>query len=269
MPAGLVDLPDEVLLTVLAYGGAGVVVRLAQTCRRLSTLCDDDALWRDLCALHHGSADAVCFAPNPWRGWPWVYRARESIVVAGEGTSLGCARATPARRYAGEWVDGEPHGYGRSDECTYWGMVSHQGWWHQGRPHGFGIRRVDGVETYRGDYRHGREHGVGRVLGNLGWTYEGEIADGQPHGLGVFCYADGGRHRGHFHHGRCHGPGTLVRPDGTTTTGCWDGERVALAGTEDATQMVRAPTVDADLGERKRTITRPWFAPTSTKAQRT
>nr|UDO47281.1 F-box domain [Pandoravirus massiliensis] len=222
----LVDLPDEVLLVILAHGKAGVIVRLAQTCRRLSTLCRDDLLWKRMCTMHPNKANAIAFAPNPWRGWAWVYRTYDPVGADDKGVAVGCGRVTSTRRYAGDWANGVPHGYGRSIECTDWGMVSHQGWWHEGRAHGFGIRRVDGVETYRGDYRHGREHGVGRITGNLGWTYEGQIADGQPHGLGVLCYADGGHHRGQFRHGACHGLGTLARPDGTTMTGWWNNEHV-------------------------------------------
>jgi hypothetical protein len=48
----LLNLPDSLILNILSYLDHVEVCQMAQTCSRLTTVCDDDVLWRNLFIRH-------------------------------------------------------------------------------------------------------------------------------------------------------------------------------------------------------------------------
>lgn len=223
---GLLNLPDELLLMVMEYGGAGIAGRLACTCRRLLNLALDDNLWKRLCTLKD-DPDMEHFVPHPHWDWRWLYRAHVYRPCATPDLVLGSAWYNRAGvSYAGEWANGRPHGYGRTTDCGDWGLFTRQGYWRYGRMHGYCIVQRNYQETCRGEFRHGKMHGTVRFTGEAGVVYEGEARRGEKHGTGTMRYIDGGHYRGQFRRGVRHGHGTLTWPDGRTETGQWEDDAI-------------------------------------------
>ncbi|AJF97570.1 Morn repeat protein [Pandoravirus inopinatum] len=169
--SGIFDLlPDELVVVVMqSTGGAGPVMRLGATCRRMLRVAADLDLWRRLCLAH---------CPRPLlhehfaafgKDWKWVYRALLPLTRRRRkkiGHSVGTSRVERGRggeTYSGDFRRTQRHGYGRmtyTDSC-------------------------DRTRIYEGEWHGGLEHGRGRVAWSSGETYEGDWADGQPHGHGV------------------------------------------------------------------------------------
>lgn len=223
---GLLNLPDELLLMVMEYGGVGITGRLACTCRRLLNLGRDDNLWKRLCILKD-DPDMEHFVPHPHWDWRWLYRAHIYRPCVTADLVLGSAWYNrDGVSYAGEWLDGRPHGYGRTTDCSDYGLFTRQGYWKNGRAHGYCIVQRDYEETCRGEFRRDKMHGTVRFTDEWGVVYEGEARRGKMHGTGTARYTGGGHYRGQFRHGVRHGHGTLTWPDGRTETGRWEDDAI-------------------------------------------
>ncbi|AVK75665.1 Morn repeat protein [Pandoravirus kuranda] len=224
---GLLRLPDELLLMIMAHGSVGVVGRLACTCRLLAGLARDDNLWKGLC-VQKDDPDMEHFVPHPHWNWRWLYRAHIFHSCVTPALALGSSwyDRHEAGTYAGEWANGLPHGYGRITECTDWGLFTRQGYWRNGRLHGHSIVHRDYQEICRGEFRRDKMHGAVRFTDEWGVVYEGEARRGKMHGMGTARYVDGGHYHGQFRRDMRHGQGTLTWPDGRTETGRWEQDAI-------------------------------------------
>jgi hypothetical protein len=141
--------------------------------------------------------------------------------------------------YKGEWRNGKPHGYGRSNFSTVNNF--YEGEWRNGRHHGKG-RKVygDGTE-YEGTFFDGVQEGTNGKIKRVDWSrtnpvearvhfedgrvYQGKIKNGdltRNRKKGRMEYPDGSVYTGAFFRGQRHGPkGTLYfkSPDWRRYTG--------------------------------------------------
>ena len=103
-------------------------------------------------------------------------------------TFVPCLWPTDRRQYAGEVVNGIPHGQGR---MTYKDGSHYDGEWARGKRHGQGTMHwTEMGETYEGNWEAGRRQGQGRMTYADGGVYVGAFADDRRHGWGRFTPAD-------------------------------------------------------------------------------
>lgn len=124
------------------------------------------------------------------------------------------------RSYAGDFVDGKPHGYGieqMPDGATY------DGAWADGDRNGAGTARYADGSRYDGAFEHGVRSGQG-LFQSTGGRYRGNWADDAPNGDGRLEYADGATYEGSWGGGRRNGFGTYVRVDGSRYDGDWQND---------------------------------------------
>jgi len=153
------------------------------------------------------------------------------------------------RVYAGEWLDGVPHGQGsetRPDGETYSGAWQHGlrhglgellavgGGLYQGEFHD-GIRQGKGVQfsdegIYQGEWRADREHGHGELAGVYGSHYTGEWREGLRSGQGAHRGADGSSYQGEWRDDQPDGFGIFRSADGAVYEGEWRKGRQHGAG---------------------------------------
>ncbi len=124
------------------------------------------------------------------------------------------------RSYAGDFVDGKPHGYGieqMPDGATY------DGAWADGNRNGAGTARYADGSRYDGAFEQGVRSGQG-LFQSAGGRYRGNWADDAPNGDGRLEYADGATYEGSWGGGRRNGFGTYVRVDGSRYDGDWQND---------------------------------------------
>ena len=85
-------------------------------------------------------------------------------------------------QYAGQWVDGQPHGEGAFGQD---GAISYEGQWANGEKHGKGKFTYSDGAKYDGEWNDGHEHGHGRMTLTSGNTYVGGYKNGKQHGRGT------------------------------------------------------------------------------------
>ncbi|AJF97797.1 Morn repeat protein [Pandoravirus inopinatum] len=209
------DMPYEILLAVAkATDSVPAVVRLGLTCRRCSSILDDDSLWKALCWAHfgpplrEGSVDVG-------KDWRWLYRA-QGHVASTKGPDVGAVMML-GRIYWGDTLDGLPHGYGLSlalptphrdgqkltrrtrDTALDQTAPRHDGYWGRGCEHGYGVRVHRNGSRYRGMWRNCAYHGYGERFDIHGWHYAG-----------------------HWYYGHCHDDDCSDDRDGSDAYGCPD-----------------------------------------------
>lgn len=99
--------------------------------------------------------------------------------------------------YAGEVLDGKPHGRGRlikPDRTVFFGEF------RDGRQHGhiYVDYMSGGYTHYEGRMERGLWHGHGRLVTRAGDSYEGEFNAGKRHGHGTYSFSDGNEITGDF-----------------------------------------------------------------------
>jgi hypothetical protein len=121
-------------------------------------------------------------------------------------------------RYEGEWVNGQPSGFGK----VQWSGVGSPSLGENFAGQMNGWVRIRGVFSYPPPIN--REHPYGGAL-----RYEGEWAPttknraGNWNGYGKVLYRDGSVYRGQLVDGDFEGYGTLFRPDTSRIEGKWKG----------------------------------------------
>ena len=124
---------------------------------------------------------------------------------------------TDGAKFAGQCLDGVPHGNGTLALANGTGYV---GEFQDGYPWGKGREtRADGT-THEGEWIEGRIHGMGVTNWPDGSRYVGEFRDHKYHGIGTYYYSDGAIYVGNWSNGKRHGFGKLSN----TKIGDYSGE---------------------------------------------
>lgn len=143
-----------------------------------------------------------------------------SFFKHGVGTSFPDGGDSASRKYTGQWLKGQPHGYGVCEDSHLVPGAS--------------------LNAYEGEWSHGRRHGVGRmtftrprmigppVVTNV---YTGNWEKGQINGHGHCLHSNGDSYLGEWTKGRRNGSGVYTFADGTKVEGTWSfGHLVRIAG---------------------------------------
>ena len=129
--------------------------------------------------------------------------------------------------YVGSVRDDKPQGFGTLQYADPPGAV-YAGDFLDGVPHGKGIKKTPSRNwIYEGDFVKGRRHGQGVIRWADGAKYEGEWRTGKRHGQGAEYAPSGAKlYEGQWEDDQQNGAGTLYREAGTVLyTGSWrDGE---------------------------------------------
>ena len=143
--------------------------------------------------------------------------------------------------YAGEIVDGKPHGKGKyiqSDGLVYEGdfyagkktgkgkMICYNGAVYEGdfvdgNFNGRGIYTFENGTVYEGDFVNDNFNGRGKRTSAGGSVYEGDFVDGKMHGKGKWTGGDGDVYEGDYVESRKHGKGKMTYADGSVKEGNW------------------------------------------------
>ncbi|NJN50745.1 MAG: hypothetical protein HC809_02140 [Gammaproteobacteria bacterium] len=152
----------------------------------------------------------------------------EGMFVNGARSGTG-SYTSASGRYAGEWTDDAPNGYGRFD---YADGSWYEGDWLMGRRNGSGRYQRDEESSYEGDWEHDLPHGFGVLTERNGFSYDGAFDGGERSGYGVIDVGDGIGYAGTWVENRRQGFGRESRPDGSEYLGEWREDRRNGQGTD-------------------------------------
>ncbi len=158
--------------------------------------------------------------------------------VAGRG-ALELDTPWGGGRYAGGFLDGEFHGYGRLEvPISFTEREVYAGHWERGVRQGRGTHWNGRGRLYIGEWRGGRRHGKGSYFFDLPrweenrhsefWlrenteNYSGDFVNGHYQGRGVYRWADGKRYEGGFFASDKHGRGVFYYETGTRREQLWE-----------------------------------------------
>ncbi|GMF16294.1 unnamed protein product [Phytophthora fragariaefolia] len=116
--------------------------------------------------------------------------------------------------YEGSVRRGKFHGLGTLHIRMAFARGEYAGEWKEGQRHGYGIERLDNGELFEGYWAHDRHNGPGELVLADGSRYDGSFRRGLWHGHGVRTLANGDRITGEFHDGFLNGPGAIDFADG-------------------------------------------------------
>lgn len=178
-------MPDELVLAVmLSADGAGSVMRLGATCRRMLRISADADLWRRLCLARHSQPLPHRHFAAFGKDWKWVYRALLPLTRLRRkriGRSVGkthSADADTIDTYSGDFRRTARHGYGWISRVGLFGPeMTYEGEWHQGLEHGRGRAAWSDGSAYEGDWVCGRRHGRGIDIASDGAVRDGLWCD--------------------------------------------------------------------------------------------
>jgi hypothetical protein len=135
-----------------------------------------------------------------------------------------------ARKYSGEWKNGQPHGQGiftdskgarflgEFEEGRFSGLQRVWGF-KNGLPNGQGQYIFSDGSQYTGQWRNGLFHGFGTLELSTGGDDRGQWKNGKPDGRGMFI-SRGIEYRGDFSNGQRDGQGVLKK-ENYTYQGTW------------------------------------------------
>jgi len=257
------QLPDEMVMGIVAMMNVPGVVRLGMTCKRMHMIARDERLWK-----HHMLTlcpdSTMCFgdALRHGKDWIWLYRAHRDLERNGPApTEPLFWEGLPARTgrfsrwgkdaYIGDMVQDTPHGYGYM-ACNYSflgtitpyeaqysisprypnGRVTHncrkgayEGQWAFGKHDGWGRHTWSCGAVYDGAWSHGRFHGEGTFTWSNGTRYSGQWSGGKKHGTGVMEASCGDRYTGEWQDDKKCGYGAYAWSDGSRYVGDWDDDQ--------------------------------------------
>ena len=163
-----------------------------------------------------------------------------TIAITTFPVSRGFMEGEMVAQYSGEWLDGQPHGYGM---IKYGDGVVYIGNFAQGDRQGRGILFFPDGSTYSGEFRfniwngegtmmlpdgsrymrtfqNGEAYGPVTLLFTDGSKYVGQMnEDNMAQGYGTLSYPDGTVYQGNFLNGLMHGQGSIKFPHGTSYSG--------------------------------------------------
>lgn len=185
-------------------------------------------------------------------------RITHKAPPTGTGTSPTFVRIGEGDQYAGEWLEGVPHGYGelrtlRGDryvgefyqgeydgegEMFYRNGDHYSGAWKAGQRSGQGTITYTTGQVYTGQWDQDRRHGQGTLTFPSGSQYDGEWRDDFRHGKGKMLFDSGERYIGDYSFNRPHGYGVQVLANGDAYRGTFSkgrrhgiGECIPAGGT--------------------------------------
>jgi hypothetical protein len=120
--------------------------------------------------------------------------------------------------YAGDVLDGIPHGQGKSQSS----LETYVGGWSKGKRHGKGTSTLIDGTVYSGEWRNGKHNGFGVCeYAKTRDRYEGKWVGGVRCGRGICTYASGSVYEGEWKEDKCHGYGRYTYADGAFYEGNW------------------------------------------------
>ena len=126
--------------------------------------------------------------------------------------------------FAGNWVNGVPHGHGTM--IYYPSLDKYVGDFYEGRCTGQGVLTTASGVTYCGQWLEDHFDGRGEWSGPNGCTYTGQFRAGEKCGRGLMTYPDGSTYNGDWLNDVRHGRGEYKDiSDGTSYDGDWVDDR--------------------------------------------
>ena len=138
-------------------------------------------------------------------GHKYIGLFKDGKIIKGKALFLGGAK------YAGEFKNYKPHGYGTfiwANGDKYFGE------WSNGEALGNGTKIWKDGRKYLGKFKNDKLHGEGTLFYPDGKKYVGEFIRGKRHGEGTFTYSDGTAYIGKFIDGKEQGEGECISKDG-------------------------------------------------------
>jgi hypothetical protein len=125
-------------------------------------------------------------------------------------------QSATTENYAGETVDGKPHGFGVFYLRNYFYMIDdvYLGEWKKGKKHGWGIQIINNIDQYHEYY-----NSINYFLD--GDIYKGNWVDDQRSGQGTLTFMDGAYYTGNWYNDMPHENGTFTLPDQFELKGNW------------------------------------------------
>ena len=160
------------------------------------------------------------------------HTSSSSSDTIGYGSTVPSTSSTPAPQsdamldvlFAGNWVNGVPHGHGTM--IYYPSLDKYVGDFYEGRCTGQGVLTTASGVTYCGQWLDDHFDGRGDWSGPNGCTYTGQFRAGEKSGRGLMTYPDGSTYNGDWLDGARHGRGEYKDAvDGTVYDGEWIGDR--------------------------------------------
>ena len=151
-------------------------------------------------------------------------------LVNGLPHGKGVFRNSNGRKYVGEWWDGKMYGQGTA---TWVDGTKYVGGWKDHKPHGQGTYIFSDGAKYVGQWKDGLRHGQGILTTSDNGYYVGEWKDDKKHGQGTHIWGNSGlldaesrpipgtellagaKYVGGWKDDKMHGQGTWVTSDGT------------------------------------------------------
>lgn len=118
--------------------------------------------------------------------------------------------------YAGETVDGKPHGFGVFYLRNHFYLIDevYIGEWMKGQKHGWGIKINNNIDQHR-EYFDSTDFYLD------GDIYKGNWVEDQRSGQGTLTFMDGSYYKGNWANDMPHGNGTFTLPDRFELNGDW------------------------------------------------
>ena len=120
--------------------------------------------------------------------------------------------------YAGDFVNGKPHGFGIID---FKSGDHYEGNWDAGKRHGEGAYTFSDGSIYRGEFYKNKLQGQGILTYANGRIYDGTWKKNKAEGRGKLTHKSGATYEGLFKNGKEHGQGTFIDPSGRVHAGLW------------------------------------------------
>ncbi|XP_022079159.1 alsin-like isoform X2 [Acanthaster planci] len=178
----------------------------------------------------------------------------EGVWHLGKTHGKGTLQWPDGRKYAGQFVQGQQHGYGvytiPSTEKGVRAQV-YEGEWQENCMSGYGSLRYSNGDIYQGDFNDGRRHGHGILHSSTGNLYIGEWQNDRRHGYGIVEERQRGeKYMGKWENGCRHGNGMVITLDGLYYEGVFAQNKLTGVGvllTEDGTiyegELTTGPTL--------------------------
>ncbi|XP_038072348.1 alsin-like isoform X2 [Patiria miniata] len=172
----------------------------------------------------------------------------------GKPHGKGTLQWPDGRKYSGQFVQGQQHGYGvYTTPSTEKGIKAqvYEGEWQESCMSGYGTLRYSNGDIYQGDFNDGMRHGHGIIHSSTGNLYIGEWHNDRRHGYGIMEERlRGEKYMGKWENDCRHGNGMVITMAGLYYEGLFTQNKLMGVGillTEDGTvyegELTTGPTL--------------------------